>query len=81
MDSPFPTLDIFPSRWPESDDIAFLTFVLLLGICYSLRGVTWDKPEPFHHLWFEKPQSDLAGSKIQGTRDIGIKLEKSVRIQ
>ncbi|KAH8597526.1 putative NADPH-cytochrome P450 reductase [Bisporella sp. PMI_857] len=61
----------------EIDDVALLGLILLLGLCFSLKGVLWDKPDPYHHLWFEKPQSDVATSQNQQTRDIGLKLEQS----
>jgi NADPH-ferrihemoprotein reductase len=59
------------------DDLAFLGFLVLLSICYGSRGIVWDKPDPYHHVWFEKPQAD-GDSKEANTRDIGLKLEQSV---
>ncbi len=68
-------------RQLEIDDFAFLSLFLFLSVCYSLRGVVWDKPDPYHHLWFEKPQTANAGADGATTRDIGLKLEQSVGFQ
>jgi hypothetical protein len=59
------------------DDFAFLGVFVFVGICYALRGIVWEKPDPYHHLWFEKPQGDGA-VKEANTRDIGAKLEQIV---
>jgi NADPH-ferrihemoprotein reductase len=65
-------------RRPELDDFAFLGFVILLSLGYCLRGVVWNKPDPYHHMWFEKPQAGSIGAKSEATRDIGQKLEQTV---
>jgi len=80
MDSSTTNITALLLRRPEFDDIAFLGVVLLLSICYSLKGIAWARPDPHHHLWFEKPQSDIVSSKSKETRDIGLKLEQSVRL-
>jgi hypothetical protein len=62
----------------EWDDFATVGLILLLSICYSLRGIVWAKEDPYHHLWFEKPQSSAEYSKSVTTRDISLKLEQDV---
>ena len=56
-------------------------FSLAVGT-YLLKGKAWDKPDPYHQLWFEKPQvSDAAaGGKPKEARDIAQKLEETVRL-
>lgn len=63
------------------DDLAFLGFIILLGACYTSRGIVWAKPDPYHHLWFEKPQAGDEDQKAKTTRDIALKLEQSVRLK
>lgn len=61
------------------DDIAALILVLLLSIAYSLKGLVWDKPDPYYHLWFTKPQGEEAGSsKKATTRDVALKIQQDV---
>jgi NADPH-ferrihemoprotein reductase len=62
----------------QVDDIAFFGICVFLGVCYSLRRILYEKPDPHHHLWFEKPQGADADSKEANTRDIGLKLEQTV---
>lgn len=58
----------------QKDDVAFLAFVILCSILYlTIR----DKPDPHHHLWFEKPQASIASGRKAETRDIGQKLEEA----
>ena len=60
----------------QKDDVAFLTLLLFSGLFYTffLR----DKSDPYHHLWFEKPQATNLEARAVETRDIGQKLEESV---
>lgn len=60
----------------QKDDFAFLTFIILSGIFYNLY--IKEKPDPYHHIWFEKPQQTGANTKGADTRDIGLKLEECV---
>ncbi|PVH73461.1 riboflavin synthase domain-like protein, partial [Cadophora sp. DSE1049] len=36
-----------------------------------------DKPDPHHHLWFEKPQASTSSGQSAETRDVGQKLEQT----
>lgn len=80
MDSLYTNIDLVFLRQLELDDFTFLGLILVIGVCYALRGIVWDKPDPYHHLWFEKPQAGIIGSKSKETRDIGLKLEQNVSV-
>ena len=60
----------------QKDDFAFLALIILTGIFYNVY--IKEKPDPYHHVWFEKPQTADANAKGADTRDIGVKLEESV---
>jgi hypothetical protein len=62
-------------------DIAAFGLVASCAFAYLLRGRAWDRPDPHHHLWFERPQlkDGATGSSIAATRDIARKMEESVR--
>jgi hypothetical protein len=60
----------------QKDDVAFLVFLVFTGLFYQFFFK--DKPDPYHHIWFEKPQATDANAKGADTRDIGQKLEESV---
>ncbi|KAI9820784.1 MAG: hypothetical protein M1827_005155 [Pycnora praestabilis] len=61
------------------DDIAVLSVIALGTAGYLLRGIAWDKPDPYHHVWFERPQEkDAAGRQTKKeTRNIAQKLEEA----
>ena len=59
----------------QNDDYAFLALIVLSVIFYNLCIKA--KPDPYHHLWFEKPQQADANAKGADTRDIGEKLEEA----
>lgn len=61
----------------QKDDIAFLVLAILSGLFYN-RYIR-DKPDPYYHLWFEKPQQTDVNQKGPETRDIAVKLEENVR--
>ena len=63
----------------QKDDIAFLAFIFLSGILYNFY--IKEKPDPYHHVWFEKPQQTDANARGANTRDIGVKLEESVSVE
>ena len=58
----------------------FITLILLafLGAAYLLRGIVWDKPDPYYYKYFERPQQlEGSSSQQQATRNITQKLEES----
>ena len=63
-----------------ADYAAITAFGLAWGT-YFLKGKAWDRPDPYHHVWFEKPQiADAAASdRVKETRDIAQKLQETVR--
>ena len=65
------------------DDYLGLSVILLASIVYLSHGYLWDRPDPYHHLWFEKPQSrSISKTQCvpeQQTRNIAAKLKESVR--
>ncbi|KAJ4263899.1 hypothetical protein NW762_005936 [Fusarium torreyae] len=59
-------------------DIAALSAVGVASAAYLLRGIAWDRPDPYHHIWFERMGSkDGASSGPKATRDIAKKLEET----
>ncbi|KAF4451101.1 NADPH-ferrihemoprotein reductase [Fusarium austroafricanum] len=58
-------------------DIAALSAVGVASAAYLLRGIVWDKPDPYHHLWFERMGSKDAVSSPKATRNIAKKLEQA----
>lgn len=64
-------------------DTAAITAVVLVSAAFFLREYTWDKPDPYHHLWYEKPQENSGfGPVKQGvTRNIAQRLEELVSSQ
>ncbi|KXG46735.1 NADPH-cytochrome p450 reductase, FAD-binding, alpha-helical domain-3 [Penicillium griseofulvum] len=51
-----------------------------IGATYLSKGWLWDKPDPFHHILFERPQlknGGKAGSANKETRNIAQKLEET----
>lgn len=61
-------------------DYAALGVFGAVSAAYLLKGKVWDRPDPYHNLWFEKPQEkDSAGNaRAKETRNIAQKLEESV---
>lgn len=58
-------------------DLAALSAVGVASAAYLLRGIVWDKPDPYHHVWFERMGTNgVSGPKA--TRDIAKKLDESV---
>ncbi|KAE9368872.1 putative NADPH-cytochrome P450 reductase [Stipitochalara longipes BDJ] len=62
-------------RQAQKDDFAFLALIILTGIFYNVY--IKEKPDPYHHVWFERPQAADANARGPDTRDIGVKLEDS----
>ncbi|KAJ4009787.1 hypothetical protein NW752_009375 [Fusarium irregulare] len=59
-------------------DVAALSALGVASAAYLLRGIAWDRPDPYHHLWFERMGSkNGAASGPKATRDIAKKLEET----
>jgi hypothetical protein len=73
------------SGQPISLDLIRDHLLLLIGVftlCFAFlsHGALWDKPDPLHHLWYERPQGDANqnGQMVAESRDIAYKLAESV---
>jgi NADPH-ferrihemoprotein reductase len=60
----------------QADDIVFFALIALTGLFWNFY--LKEKPDPYHHIWFERPQVSDENSKRADTRDIGLKLEEIV---
>lgn len=61
------------------EDLAMMAILGAASTAYMSQGRLWDKPDPHHYKWFERPQEQM-GSKAgaQQTRNIMEKLEDTV---
>jgi len=61
-------------------DVVAFGLIALGSAGYLLRGIVWDKPDPYHHVWFERPQEKDAASRNakKETRNIAQKPEDLV---
>jgi NADPH-ferrihemoprotein reductase len=69
------------TRTAAYDDVAVLALLALGGASYLTRGSLWDKPDPYHYKWFERPQESALNSRNikKETRNIAQKLEETQR--
>ena len=69
------------SRSSGYDDYLVLGLLALGGAGFMTKGSLWDKPDPYHYKWFERPQEAfLKGNTAERqTRNIAQKLEESER--
>ncbi|KAF4437222.1 NADPH-ferrihemo reductase, partial [Fusarium albosuccineum] len=59
-------------------DLAALTAVGVASAAYLLRGIAWDKPDPYDYIWYERMGSkDGVASGPKATRNIAQKLEET----
>ena len=59
-------------------DVITLVILALCGATFLFRGIFWDKPDPYRHIWYEKPQQQDDGcDRQQATRDIARKLDET----
>ncbi|MAD85820.1 MAG: hypothetical protein CL912_22890 [Deltaproteobacteria bacterium] len=65
-------------QYHQNDDVAFVAVLLVCCLFYTIK--IRDKPDPHHHLWFEKPQTSTSNGHSPETRDIAQKLEQTVSI-
>ena len=63
------------------DDLALCALLVLGAAGYLAKGSIWDKPDPYHNKWFEKPQESAknASNIRKETRNIARKLEETQR--
>ena len=69
------------TRTTAYDDIAVLALLVLGGASYLTRGSLWDKPDPYHYKWFERPQESALNGRHtrKETRNVAQKLEETER--
>ena len=73
-------LDQF-SKATGYDDYLALALLALGGAGFLTKGSLWDRPDPYHYKWFERPQEALLGGNAaqRETRNIAQKLEETER--
>ncbi|KAI5200086.1 cytochrome P450 reductase 1 [Aureobasidium subglaciale] len=60
------------------EDIAAMALVGAASAAYMFKGTLWDKPDPYHYKWFERPQELMGGrAGTQQTRNIAEKIEET----
>ncbi|OJD31960.1 nadph-ferrihemoprotein reductase [Diplodia corticola] len=62
-------------------DVAALGVIVLGSAGYLLRKYTWDKPDPYDYIWYERPQlkSGRVLNPNKETRNIAQKLDETNR--
>lgn len=70
------TLSQLP-QYGRLDDFAAMAVITTLTVLFLLRGVVWDKPDPFLYKMYERPQEKMGSVKKDAeTRDVREKMEK-----
>jgi hypothetical protein len=60
-------------------DAAALAVIATASVAYTLRKYTWDRPDPYEYIWYERPQANGAkGNAARVTRNIAQRLEELV---
>lgn len=60
-------------------DATALAVIAAASAAYTLRKYTWDRPDPYEHIWYERPQAnDAKGAATRTTRNIAERLEELV---
>ncbi|WYZ46569.1 hypothetical protein EsH8_IX_000794 [Colletotrichum jinshuiense] len=58
-------------------DTAALAAAGLLSAAYVLRGYTWDKPDPYNYIFYERPQQGAGGNAAhKRSKNIAERLEE-----
>ncbi|KAJ0331488.1 hypothetical protein COL922a_011865 [Colletotrichum nupharicola] len=74
---PESTLKLLSQLTPNTfADTAALAAAGLLSAAYVLRGYTWDKPDPYNYIWYEKPQQGAGGNAAKKSKNIAERLEE-----
>ncbi|GAD94751.1 hypothetical protein PVAR5_3380 [Paecilomyces variotii No. 5] len=59
-------------------DFAALVIIFITVATYLTRGILWDRPDPYHYLWYERPQLKVGNVAVsvaqKATRDIAKKM-------
>lgn len=74
-----PELFAHLSKSAGYEDMAAMALVGAASAAYMFRGTLWDKPDPYHYKWFERPQELMGGrAGAQQTRNIAEKIQETV---
>ncbi|KAF3023641.1 hypothetical protein E8E14_013081 [Neopestalotiopsis sp. 37M] len=58
-------------------DAAALAVMAAASAAYTLRKYTWDRPDPYDYIWYERPQAnDAKGGAARTTRNIAERLDE-----
>lgn len=61
------------------DDILAVAIMAILSAVYFLRGTLWDKPDPYLHKMYERPQEEMGSQGPAAlTRDVAERMEQVV---
>ncbi|KAK8200730.1 hypothetical protein M8818_006045 [Zalaria obscura] len=60
-------------------DVLAFTCILAVTLAWLLRGIAWDKQDPYYHLYFERPQLKDGATSVtqQESRNIALRLEET----
>ncbi|GAP91379.2 putative NADPH-ferrihemoprotein reductase [Rosellinia necatrix] len=60
-------------------DIASLAALGVVSATYLLKGTPWNRPDPYHNVWYERPQfkDGFQSNRPKATRNIAEKLEQT----
>lgn len=59
-------------------DFVAIALIVLLSSLHFTRGIAWDRPDPHHYIYFEKPQQNEGlSSQPKATRNVAQKLEEA----
>ncbi|KAF6806241.1 NADPH-cytochrome p450 reductase [Colletotrichum sojae] len=61
-------------------DTAALAAAGILSAAYVLRSYTWDRPDPYNYILYEKPQQGAGGSTSKRSKNIAERLEELVSL-
>jgi NADPH-ferrihemoprotein reductase len=61
------------------EGLAMMAVLGTASTAYMFQGRLWDKPDPHHYKWFERPQEQMGGKAVaRQTRNIKEKLDETV---
>jgi NADPH-ferrihemoprotein reductase len=76
LQSQFPELIATAQKSLSYDDVAVMIALAVGSTAYLLKGIAWNKPDPFEYMFYERPQEHSEGKRAQSaTRNIFKKME------
>ena len=66
-------------RPTSNADYVALIVATAIAAAYLTRGILWDRPDPFYHIYFERPQqqAEISNPQAQAQRNIASKLSET----